>query len=438
MNIAVIGLGKLGAPWAAVLAAAGHQVVGLDVNAAAVEAVNAGRPPVTETGLAALMAEIRERFTATTDAAEACARAEATFLVLPTPTETGGGFSLKFVLQALEALGRQLRGGKSYHLVVVTSTVMPGDMEGAIRPALEAYTGRKVGEDLGLCYNPEFIALGSVIRDMRRPDFVLIGESDRRAGERLEQIHRSVVGETTVVARMSFVNAEITKLAINTFVTTKISYANMLARVCERLPGADADVVTTAIGMDTRIGRKYLKGAVSYGGPCFPRDNLAFAALGRRLGVATALPEATDCTNREQIAVLARLVQANLPPGGKVGILGLSYKPETAVCEASFGTGLARHLAESGTPVVAYDPAATAEARQTLGGGIRFASGAAECCRESDVVVIAVAWEEFRRLDPDVWRRRGKRATVIDCWRLLDGRPVEATVIPLGMGPHAG
>jgi UDPglucose 6-dehydrogenase len=179
-------------------------------------------------------------------------------------------------------IGKALARKNSYHLVVLSSTVMPGATE-KIRQMLEQTSGKRCGEEFGFCYNPEFIALGSVIRDMLNPDMLLIGESDERAGQILAGIYGNVCKSKPVVARMNFVNAELTKLSVNTYVTTKISYANMLAEICEKLPGADADVVTSALGLDSRIGRKYLKGALGYGGPCFPRDNVAFAALARSL-----------------------------------------------------------------------------------------------------------------------------------------------------------
>ena len=164
--------------------------------------------------------------------------------------------------------------------------------------ALERHAGRQVGPSLGLCYNPEFIALGSVVRDMLRPDMILIGESDTTAGDILERLYDAACENRPAVQRMNFVNAELTKLAINTFVTTKISYANMLADICERLAGADVDVVTRAVGSDSRIGARYLKGAIGYGGPCFPRDNVAFSALARSLGAQAQLAETTDAINR--------------------------------------------------------------------------------------------------------------------------------------------
>src|SRR5205823_4866373 len=178
--------------------------------------------------------------------------------------------------------------------------------------------------DFGLCYNPEFVALGSVIRDLRNPDFVLIGESDPRSGEMLAALYPSLCDNDPPIARMNTVNAEIAKLAVNTFVTTKISYANMLAQLCSRLPGADVDAVTSALGLDGRIGERYLRGGARYGGPCFPRDNAAFASLARRLGTAAVLAQATDEVNRTQVAWVAQEVRARLEPGDVVAVLGLA------------------------------------------------------------------------------------------------------------------
>ena len=161
---------------------------------------------------------------------------------------------------------------------------MPGSVGGPIRERLERVSGRRVGRDLGLCYNPEFVALGDVINGLLHPDFILIGESDTRAGDILESIYRRVVGPDANVARMNFVNAELTKISVNTYVTMKISFANMLGEICDRLVGADVSVVTEAIGRDSRIGKKYLKAAVGYGGPCFPRDTIAFGRARARLG----------------------------------------------------------------------------------------------------------------------------------------------------------
>jgi UDPglucose 6-dehydrogenase len=294
--ISVIGLGKLGAPLAACLAAKGHSVIAVDVDAQKVDAINEGRAPVFEPGLEEKIGQSNGRLRATQDIAEAVAASEITFIVVATPSETDGGFSNRYVLATCESIGRALRSKTNFHVVALTSTVMPGSSDGEVRAALEKASGRRAGQDFGLCYNPEFIALGSVIHDFLNPDFVLIGESDARSGGILESLYREVCDNSPMFARMNLLNAEITKLSVNAFVTTKISFANMLARMCELLPGASVDVVTAALGLDSRIGAKYLKGAVSYGGPCFPRDNLALAAFARGIGAPADLAESTHRT----------------------------------------------------------------------------------------------------------------------------------------------
>jgi UDPglucose 6-dehydrogenase len=255
---------------------------------------------------------------------------------------------------------------------------------------------------------------------MLHPDFILIGESDKHAGDLLAGIYRQSVDNQPQVARMSFANAELTKLAVNTFVTTKISYANMLAEICERLEDGNVDAVTTALGLDTRIGAKYLKGSLGYGGPCFPRDNTALLTLAKNLGVVAPIPEATDQINKHQVPRLKHLATSHLPPGGCVGILGLSYKPQTNVIERAQGTELAQALLADGHAVVVHDPWAMDSARPVLSGNIHFAGSVSECARKADVLIVTTPCKEFKVLKAqDLIRPRG-RATVIDCWRLFD------------------
>lgn len=434
-TVSVVGLGKLGSPIAAYFAHKGYRVIGVDTNPKIVDLFNKGCAPVYEPGLEEMMSANRARLQATDDVERAILESEITFIVVPTPSEADGSFSLRYVLSACERIGKALRR-KAYHLVVVTSTVLPGSTDNEIRASLESHSGKRCGSDFGLCYNPEFIALGSVLHDLLGPDFILIGESDSRAGELLASFYRSLHGAPPPISRMNAINAEIAKLAVNTFVTTKITFANMLARICERLPGTDVDVVASALGLDTRIGRKYLKGAIGYGGPCFPRDNLALSFLARQLGAPAALAEATDKANRLEVSYLAGLVKSKLPPGGAVGVLGLAYKPNTEVVEESQGIILAQALMKEGIPVVVYDPAAMDNARKVLGGGVQFAASVEECVRGADVIVIVTPWEEFRSLTPHMLDRPSLPRVVVDCWRLLKAEQYlpGAQYIALGIG----
>ncbi len=440
MEISVIGLGKLGAVLAGVMANKGHRVVGVDVNPAFVDAINQGRATVREPGLEEMIRNNAERLSATGDIAEAIEKTEVTFVVVPTPSGADGTFSLRFVLNAAESIAQGLRRKSSYHIVVISSTVMPGMTGGEVLPLLERISGKKCGVDFGLCYNPEFIALGSVIRDMSSPDMILIGESDERAGALLENLYKQVCANNPPMARMNFVNAELTKISVNTYVTTKISYANMLAEICEQVPGADCDVVSAALGMDTRIGRKYLKGAFGYGGPCFPRDNVAFAKFADMHGVDATLAKATDTVNRKQVSRLAARVLQLLPPGEAVAILGLSYKPDTEVIEESQGLMLAKQLASEGCKVIAYDPAAMNNAQAALGASVTFAESLESCVAGAAVVVIATAWNQFKALRPEHFRTSGERPILVDWWKMFSPSDFEAVAdyIACGRGPVAG
>ncbi len=418
-SVSIIGLGKLGSPMAACFAARGFRVHAVDLDATKVDAINRGLAPVHEPGLAELITEGAVNLKASQDCEAAVHDSDATFIIVATPSEPGGGFSLQYALPTCESIGQALRNKSTYHLVVLTSTVMPGSTAGEIKSALERASGKRCGADFGLCYSPEFIALGTVIRDFYYPDFLLIGECDARAGETLAAIYKDVCKNAPGVARMNFINAEITKLAVNTYITTKISYANMLARLCEKLPNADVNVVTDALGLDTRIGAKYLKGAVSYGGPCFPRDNRALAALAASVGASSGLAEATDRFNRAQIKSVAEIIKSHHSGSEPIAILGLTYKPNTDVVEEAFGLLLAQELGNSGVAVVVYDPSASPERVVASGQNITFAKSAEDCLAASSVAVLATPWQEFRDLAREKWLRANAGRTVIDCWRHL-------------------
>jgi UDPglucose 6-dehydrogenase len=439
MNISVVGLGKLGAVLAAVMADKAHNVIGVDINPASVAAINEGRAPVREPGLDEMIRRNAAHLSATTDLNAAVSATDITFVVVPTPSGPDGTFSLKYVLSAAESIARALKNKSAYHVVVISSTVMPGATGGEVLPLIERISGRKCGVDFGLCYNPEFIALGSVIHDMSTPDMLLVGESDPRAGQTLEDLYRGVCSNNPPVARMNFVNAELAKISVNTYVTTKISYANMLAEVCEHVTGADADVVSAAIGLDTRIGRKYLRGALGYGGPCFPRDNTAFSRFANQHGVQATLADATDQVNRRQASRLAERILAVLPEGGSVGILGLSYKPDTEVIEESQGIMLAQYLRAEKCRVMVYDPVAMDNARRVLDEGVVFASSMEACAAEAAVVAIATPWSQFKALRPE-HLNQSSRPVIMDWWRLLAQADFEASAdySACGRGPSAG
>jgi UDPglucose 6-dehydrogenase len=420
---------------AGALAMRGHPVVGVDLNQHVVDQLNAGRAPVQETDLERVISTNRERIRASTSHREAILGSDITFVIVPTPSDSHGAFSLQYATWAFAEIGRALREKEEYHLLVVTSTVLPGSTRYGLLPVLERESGKRAGVDFGLCYNPEFIALGSIINDFLHPDFVLIGELDTRSGDVLEDAYQHILPESPPVARMSLENAELAKIAVNTFVTTKITFANMLAAICERLPGGDVDEVTRALGLDQRIGPRYLTGALGYGGPCFPRDNIALSFLAEAVGAPADLARTTDASNRALVDAVLQRLSPFLHPGATAAVLGLAYKPASHVVEESQGLLLARALDRAGMRVVAFDPLANDVARVELRDHAVVLDSVAACLAQADMVLITTPDPMFKALKAQDFVASGRPITVVDFWRILPQSISEApsiTLIPIG------
>lgn len=419
IHYSIIGLGKLGASMAAAIASRGYNVIGVDVSQRAVDLVNAGHAPVHETGLEELIGVNKERLRATLNHRDAVLNSEVSFVIVPTPSDERGAFSLQYAAWAFREIGRALAEKKDYHIVVLTSTVLPGATRFGLLPILERESGKKCGQDFGLCYSPEFIALGSVIHDFLNPDFTLVGEYDERCGRQLESYYAEIMPNQPPCMRMSIENAELTKISVNTYVTTKITFANMLADLCERIPGGDIDVVTNALGHDRRIGHKYLNGGLGYGGPCFPRDNVALGFIARALGSCAELAEATDRKNRALPEKIVEQIRPLIHKGMTVAVLGLSYKPFSHVIEESQGIYLAKALSKFGARVVAYDPLASEMARSELRDQAVILNSIAECLSQGEVILITTQDPEFKSLKASDFGTK-TNVTVVDFWRILD------------------
>lgn len=434
-NLSVVGLGKLGACTAACFAAKGFEVFGYDVNSTTLEAVALGRAPVDEPGLQRIMDQALDRLRVTDDPHRLIDETDVTFLIVPTPSRTDGSFSNEYVQTALENLGAALAtSGKADHLFVITSTVSPRACEQVFLPLLEDVTGRRLNHGFRLAYNPEFIALGSVVRDFLNPDLVLIGESDREAGDQLQAIYDKVCDNTPAVARMSLVSAEITKLSLNAFVTMKISFANMLSNLCEGIDGADVDAITAALGADRRVSPHGLRGGPPYGGPCFPRDNRALLAFSGERDYRAHLPSATDAVNQLQIDRLLTHVERACAEhdSRSVAILGMAYKPGTSVIEESTGIKLAHRLLEQGLEVTTYDPIALDNVRRVLKDAVTYAASPGDCYGAAPVCVLTLPDRAYQALDPEALTHIP--TTVIDCWRQLPPQRLTARIVYVPLG----
>jgi UDPglucose 6-dehydrogenase len=355
LKVAVVGLGKLGLPLAALLATSGNEVNGYDLSSSHRDSLKSGVLNFKEPKLNELLLESRDTLVIVDSISEAVKNVELVFVIVPTPSLTSGEFTNEFVLNALNEIGHAIKESKNRIVIDIVSTVMPNSCSGVLSAALEKSSGRKIGENLGLCYNPEFIALGSVIHDMEYPDMHLIGQSSEWAGERVEAALKTITRREVPARRMSLTEAELVKIAVNNYVTMKISYANMLYQAALTLKDVDIDTVTNAIGLDSRIGTKYLRAAAPYGGPCFPRDTRALSFLYSELGLKDSLSQATDIANKNHTAFISEYIQENSVVDAKIGICGVSYKTGTQVVEESPGVAIGRMLVDKGHEIRFWD-----------------------------------------------------------------------------------
>lgn len=422
MRLSVIGLGKLGVCSAACFAFKGFEVIGVDINKDFVDTINKGIAPVYEPKLQELITLVKGKLRATRDYKEAIGKSDITFIIVPTPSRQDGHFSDKYIQDSLKHLSIALReANKEYHLFVITSTVSPGTIDENLIPLIESVSGKKLNKDFGVCYNPEFIALGSVITDFLNPDIVLIGESDNFAGDKLEEIYKVVCENKPYIARVSIVSAEITKLSLNSYITMKISFANTLANICESIPGANIDDVTRALGADRRVSPYYITGGLSFGGPCFPRDNRAFTAFAEKYGCDATLLKATDAVNHFQIEHIVNRVLSCLSDSNSkvISVLGLAYKPNTPVIEESPGIKIIEGLLKKkDIEIIAYDPLAMEGARVHFGDNILYASSTKNCLSYSSLCIITTQADEFKSIDDSYIVH--DPTTIIDCWRIID------------------
>ncbi len=432
-KVSIIGLGKLGSCMAAAYASKGHEIIGVDINSDFVDKVNKGQAPVKEKDLDKYISENSSKIEATQDFEYAITNTDITFIIVPTPTDKSGGFSVEYVEKACEDIGKALSKKDSYHLVILTSTVLPTDSEEKIIPILEKFSGKKCGVDFGYCYSPEFIAIGTVLRDLLNPDFFLVGEFDQKSGDLLEKFYSTVSDNGSSCRRMNIASAELTKISVNSFLTMKITYANMLAEIAENIPGVDVDDVTGAIGSDIRIGKHYLKGGLGFGGPCFPRDNRAFAYMAENRGIKVPYAAKTDEYNKHIIQRSVELVKNSAEKDLKIGILGMSYKTGTSFSEESQSLLIAKQLSSDGYTVNVFEPFGNDHAEYLLGDLVNYSESIEDCLNNSDLLFVAALDSSYSDL-PELLKNSNIKI-LIDPWRQFTELQNEENIkyIPFGL-----
>ena len=395
MRIAMIGTGYVGLVSGACFADFGHRVCCVDKDASKIDGLNAGLMPIWEPGLEALVKVNVEhgRLTFSTDLPAAVDGAEAVFIAVGTPTRRGDGHAdLTYVFEAVRELAKVIRPGT----VVVTKSTVPVGTGDRIEQIL-----REEGvTEVAVASNPEFLREGAAIADFKHPDRIVVGAENGRAQDVLREIYRPLFLNRAPILITSRRTAELTKYAANAFLAVKISFINEIADLCEAVD-ADVQDVARGIGLDNRIGPKFLHAGPGYGGSCFPKDTLALLQTADGVGVDQRIVRTTvqvnDDRKNQMVERVARALGGNVS-GKRVGVLGLAFKPNTDDMREAPSIPLIHALVERGASVSAFDPVARQQAEQVLS-GIEFADDAYGAADNADALVIVTEWDEFRALD---------------------------------------
>ena len=421
MEIAIVGTGYVGLVSGACFADFGHTVACVDSSRSRIESLRAGRVPFYEPGLAELVERnvAAGRLQFTTDIAEAVAPATVIFLAVGTPEGNGGQADLSQVESAVRAICPHL--DDRYRVLVTKSTVPVGT--GIWLQSLIA-THAPPFAAVDVVSNPEFLREGSAINDFMRPDRIIIGTSSESAASLMREIYRPLYLIETPVLMTDVATAEMIKTASNAFLAVKISFINEIANLCDRA-GADVHSVAKGLGLDRRIGSKFLHPGPGYGGSCFPKDTRALAALGASLGARQRIVEAAIAVNERQKEITFEKIQARFGSlaGRSIAVLGLAFKPNTSDVREAPALHLCRALVRGGAVVRAADPVAVEAAREALGpeaDRIEFAVDAYHAAAGADALVIMTEWNEYRSLDLRLVREAMRGNLLVDARNVLD------------------
>jgi UDPglucose 6-dehydrogenase len=411
MKIAILGTGYVGLVSGACFADFGHSVHCVDKDVSKIEALQRGHIPIYEPGLKTLVeSNLRQRRLAFgLDLKPAIADADAVFIAVGTPSRRGDGFAdLSYIYAAARDIAEEI---SKYTVIVVKSTAPVGtgdEVERLIRQA-------RPDADFSVASNPEFLREGAAISDFKRPDRILIGVDDERAAAILSEVYRPLYLNRAPIVKTSRRTAELTKYAANAFLAMKITFINEIADLCERA-GADVQQLAHCLGLDNRIGSKFLHAGPGYGGSCFPKDTLALIKSAQDLGAPLRLIETVIAVNEQRKRAMARKVVAAC--GGSVrgkiiAVLGLTFKPNTDDMRESPALDIVTGLHDHGAIVRAFDPRGMDEARPLLPDLI-FASDAYDCAKGAEALVIVTEWDAFRALDFAVLKATMSKPVLVD------------------------
>jgi UDPglucose 6-dehydrogenase len=461
-KITVVGTGFVGLVTAAVFADRNFPVVALDIDQRKVDTVNKGETFFFEPNLDTLVKRVvtqTKTLTASTDILKELNSSNVTFICVQTPSQPDGSCDLKYIEQAAKDLGTVIKEKDEYHLVIVKSTVVPGTTRSLVKKTIENISGKTAGKDFGLCMNPEFLREGQSIFDTIFPDRIIIGEIDKRAGEKLASVFTTLYANTQdqfmkqwkeiyqkevscpEILQTTLESAECIKYANNSFLATKISFINEFANICERLEGVDINTIAKGIGLDFRINPQFLRAGAGFGGSCFPKDVNAIIKFARDKQYEPGLLVNTLNVNEKQAKRMVELAEQKLGSlkGKTITLLGLSFKPETDDMRNAPSIKIANNLLSKGAKVVGWDPVAIHEAKkeENIGDKISYAESLQEAIKIADVCLLITEWNVFKELQPKDFKSM-KKPILIDGRRIYEPKEFlneGVEYLGIGLGP---
>jgi UDPglucose 6-dehydrogenase len=420
MKVSIVGSGYVGTTVAACLADAGHEVRTIDVDETIVERINAGESPIHEPGLDELLAEHGGNQLQATTNYDAIAETELTMLALPTPSEADGSIDASILEAGAEAVGDALVDTEGSHVVAVKSTVVPGVTEERLAPLLSADERVELGEDVHVATNPEFLQMGSAVRDFQTPRRIVLGTDSEFAADRLEELYQPIIDAAdSAVVHTDLREGMMIKYANNSFLAAKVSLINDIGNICKEYD-VDAYEVADAIGLDDRISERFLRSGVGWGGSCFPKDVSAIIAAAKDAGYDPAVLEAAVEVNDRQPERLLDLLDEHVDPEGKrVAVLGLAFKPGTDDVRGSRAIPVVEKLRERGADPVGYDPVANDAMAEQLP-DLEYADSAGKALDGAHGAVVVTDWDEFATLDEEFDQMA--EPVVVDGRRIIERR----------------
>ncbi len=441
LRISIAGCGFVGLVTSASLASREFNVIGTTIIKEHVDLINKGKSPFYEKDLDEILQKaIRSNnLRVTTDNTDAVLNSDITFISVGTPMRDNKSIDLSYIDKVSQEIGQALAKKNDYHVVVDRSTVVPGTTRNLIGKNLEKYSHKKLGKDIGLCMQPEFLREGESVYDTFYPDRIIIGQYDKKSGGVVEKVWRDFYGKDLPdLVKMNIESAEMVKYANNCFLATKISFANEFANICEKVKDLDIKEVMAGIGMDKRISKKFLNAGAGYGGSCFPKDVNALKAFAESNSYNPQILSSALSVNEQQALHVVDLVRdkLNILKDKKISILGLSFKPGTDDMREAPSIKIVENLAKEDAKISAYDPYAEESAKRAIKADINYSKSIEECLEGSFCAIVLTEWAEFSKITPDKFKKQMKYPCVLDARRIYDKEVFskELDFLAIGLG----